>query len=44
MQKHIERKTLVFHQIKKFINYTSRATLQQKIVLQFRYDGNNGTW
>ena len=31
--RYIENKTLFFLKIKKFINYTSRATLWQKIVL-----------
>ena len=30
--RYLENKTLLFLQIKKFINYTSRATLWQKIV------------
>ena len=32
--KNLENKTLIFPQIKKFTNCTSRATLLQKIVLQ----------
>ena len=31
--KNLEKETLFFLQIKKFINYTSRATLLRKIVL-----------
>ena len=31
--KNLENETLFFLQIKKFINYTSRATLLRKIVL-----------
>ena len=31
--KNLQNETLFFLQIKKFINYTSRATLLQKIVL-----------
>ena len=31
--RYLENETLFFLQIKKFINYTSRATLLQKIVL-----------
>ena len=31
--KNLENETLFFPQIIKFVNYTSRATLQQKIVL-----------
>ena len=31
--KNIENETLFFLQVKKFINYTSRATLLQKIIL-----------
>ena len=31
--RHLEDKTLFLLQIKKFINYTSRVTLWQKIVL-----------
>ena len=32
--RYLENETLFFLQIKKFINYTSRATLLEKIVLQ----------
>ena len=31
--KYLEKETLFFLQIKKFINYTSSAALQQRIVL-----------
>ena len=34
--RYIDNKTLFFLQIKKFINYTLRVTLLQKIVLQQR--------
>ena len=34
--RYLENKRLLFLQIKKFINYTSRAILWQKIVLQRR--------
>ena len=33
---YLESKTLFFLQIKKIINHTSRVTLLQKIVLQWR--------
>ena len=31
--RYLENETLFFHQIKKIINYISRATLLQKVVL-----------
>ena len=34
--KYLENDALVFHQIKKLINYKSRATFWQKIILRWK--------
>ena len=39
--RYLENETLLFLQIKKFTNYTSSATLWQKIVLQRKLPLNN---